>query len=673
MENINSVSQGSTNKIVQAYSKNFDAKVLILLEHEGQVKDCAKWLKEIKGQKQVIALSPFAIYEMDKQNIPYRIPEDYYDPSELYQLGMNNYQTVENICAIIDKSIHKAHPTIAKLDISPAFFSFYHLTMLYDAATIRLFQLFKVVDAENPDVILIYGNKSYPFGISDRAPFLLFDNRESIYAHLLALAGWKVSVVVLPPVQQPEDTYVQKRDYKDISNTFTRKAVGWLQLHPRLYALAVVIRNRKWRGLFGRLKDYLTANKKVPVLLLGGGYNWYDSREALQSVGIGPFLIMTDNPKHWLNGPVSDKIISENLSGAWQELQVDSDFHKFFKWNNIDFLPILEERLRFLVEQLTPVCLKAYEEASEVMKSNKIRAILGWSFATCTSRSAAQAARNAGIPVVIWQHGNYGDTDQPMIAYTDLVSPDVHFAFGEGVVEKYGAMAEKLGTQLIPIGSSSLDRLHEKIATKDGRFLELDSNKKTVLYISTNFYQNDLYISFPPPFSDNLLWQTQRTIADVLRRHNEYNVIIKTHPNLSYRETPLRSYAKESGFQNCQCIRNEYPFTDLLPIADIIVIDCPSTTLLQSLVTEKPVFAYFGHLRIDSNAKKLLQRRAYCFDELSDFVTNLEAFLSDGVINIKVNLSDKAFLEKYGIYKSDGKSAERAAEAVKRILDGDRG
>ena len=87
----------------------------------------------------------------------------------------------------------------------------------------------------------------------------------------------------------------------------------------------------------------------------------------------------------------------------------------------------------------------------------------------------------------------------------------------------------------------------------------------------------------------------------------------------------------------------------------------------------KAYFAYFGHLRIDSKAKKILERRTHCFDELSDFATNLDAFLSDGVINIKVNLNDKAFLEKYGVYKSDGKSGERAAQAIKSILGRDRG
>lgn len=49
---------------------DFSGKGLILLEHEEQIKSCVEWLNEIKGKKQVIALSPFAMYELDKQNVP---------------------------------------------------------------------------------------------------------------------------------------------------------------------------------------------------------------------------------------------------------------------------------------------------------------------------------------------------------------------------------------------------------------------------------------------------------------------------------------------------------------------------------------------------------------------------------------------------------------------------
>lgn len=87
-------------------------KSLILLENEEQVKGYLERHNEIKGTRQIVALSPFAMYELDKRNVPYRIPEEYYDPQELYQLGVDNYQKVEDICGIIDKKIQEYIPSI---------------------------------------------------------------------------------------------------------------------------------------------------------------------------------------------------------------------------------------------------------------------------------------------------------------------------------------------------------------------------------------------------------------------------------------------------------------------------------------------------------------------------------------------------------------------------------
>ena len=655
--------QWSTHKTIQPYCKNPDIRILILLEHEGQVKDCLEWLKQIKGQKQVIALSPFAIYELDKQDIPYRLPEDYYDPQELYQLGMDNYQKAENLCAIIDNSIHTACPVTAKLGIKPALFSFHQLKILYDAATIRMSQLFKVINTEKPGAIFIYDSKSYPFGVSEKAPYLLFDNRESIYRHLLALAGWKIPIVVLPHIQQSEEAYTHRKVYQGVSTKLKRKVAGWLQPHPQLLDLVVTVRRRGWHGLYHRLRSYLQTNKKVPILLFGTGYNWDDSREELQSAGIGHIFRMPDYLRHWLSEPSSDKGDSKDILNAWEGLRINSEFRRFFMWDDIDFFPVVEERLRFLVERLTPACLKAYEEASELIENRRIRAVLSSSLSTCMGHSVAQAAHNARIPVVLWQHGAYGYFDWVTGTYNDILPSDFLFAFGEGVVDKYRTVAKHYGTQIVPMGSATLDELCRNSRLTRMR-LGLNVNRKVILYVTTIFVQNNLYITFLPPFSDNLLWQTQRSIIDILGKHSEYSIIVKTHPNPMYRETPLRSYTKGKGLENILFIRNEYSFTELLPGADIIVIDLPATTLLQALTTSKPIFAYTGHLHIDEPAQELLERRTFCHCELKDFLAALDKFLSGGSINMDLN--DKEFLQRYGTY--EGASKVKAAKALLDII-----
>ncbi len=670
----------STYKTIQAYCRNPGTKALILLEHEGQVEDYLESFKEIEGQRQIIALSPFAVYELDKQNISYRLAEDYYEPQEeLYKLGMDNYQKVETICTIIDQSINKACPITAKLCIKPAFLSFGQLRALYDAVTIRMLHLSKIISAEKPGVIFIYGAKHYPFGISEKAPYLFFDNRESIYERLLALDGWKIPVVVLPSVQQPGTDHSKTKVYQGIWGKFKTKVAEWLQPHPQLSALVMAVRRGRWHELYHRLKgylgDYLRVKKGTPVLLFGGEYNWNDCVEELQSVGIGPIFRMSDVVRHWLSEPLLDEVDSEGLLRVWEGLQTNSEFRKLFMWGDIDFLPAVEERLRFLVERLTPACLKAYQETSELLRDEGVRVVLSSSVAECTGRSVAEAAHSSKIPVVLWQHGAFenrplsgdGYTDLPVTLYNDILPSDYYFAFGEGVVERYKTVAADYGTQIVPIGSSSLDKLSgENHSTKTRKRLGLNTNKKVVLYATSLFFQNTLQLAWMPPYLDNRIWQRQRSIIDILGRHNEYNIIVKMHPNPMYREPPLRPYAKDKGFENLIFIRDEYPFTELLPLADIIVLDWPQTTLLQALTTSKPIFAYTGQLAIDEKSLRLLRRRTFCHPDLKSFVDAIGGFLSGG--SIDMDLDNNEFLQRYGIYK--GVSGIRAAAALKNIIQG---
>jgi hypothetical protein len=645
-------------------------KNIILLEHEKHVKNYLKRSKKIKGQKLVIALSPFAMYELDKQNFSYKIPEDYYSYKELYKLGIN-YQKVENLCNVIDKSIHDACPHLAELGIKPAMFGFPEIKTLYDTTIVNLFQLFKLIDLEKPDVIFTYAGRRYPFGTSEDAPDLYFDCRESIYAQLLTLPGWSVPIKVLPYIPHPEDFDVSKKIHQRSSKTFRKAMLWWLRRHPKLFDLAAEANKSGWHGLLGRLKSHLRADRNMQVILFGQGYEWDYCREQLQSIGIDPiFIRLREYPDLWIGDQFPDKLYAGALLDAWEELRTDDKFREIFVWNKINFFPVLEEHFRFLVEHLTPACLNVYEKTAEIIKKRKVKALLAPSFTFCTGHSASQAARNSNIPVVTWQHGAYGFMDEPMKPYTELMSSDAHFVYGEGVVDRYTEQAKRLGTQLISIGSPSLEALYRTPQSdKAKKIVRLDPEKKVVVYVLTVFFQNGLTITYYPLPSDNHKWRDQLMTLNVLGKHDEYTVVVKTKPCLT-REPPLRSYAREREFKNCQFVGDECAFTDLLPIADLFVFDTPTTAFLQALTTSKPIFVHTQHLRLDTQAQKLLERRAFCYQDPKGLADALDKYLSEGKIEKKVDLNDKEFLKAYGISSLGMGSGVRAAKMLKRMMLG---
>ena len=89
--------------------------------------------------------------------------------------------------------------------------------------------------------------------------------------------------------------------------------------------------------------------------------------------------------------------------------------------------------------------------------------------------------------------------------------------------------------------------------------------------------------------------------------------------------------------------------------------------MLEALTTSKPIFVYTGHIHINAKARKLLERRAFCYQELKSFIDALDTFLSEGKIDRKVNLNNKGFIKAYGVGPQE-KSAVRAARMLKKII-----
>ena len=647
-----------TNDLTDVIGRLDGQKCITLLEDEKQVADFLKRSNGLTDRVQFVALTPFAIHALDSHNLRYQIPEDYYDPQEIYQLGIGNYEKVSALCSIIDGKIQSLCPALEKVGITPALFNFYSLKIVYDAVTIRLFQLSKIFKAEKPIAAFTYATENCPFGISRNAPLLLFDNRESIYSHLLELENFNAMVNFLnmpkaegaPPDDEPAE----------FADTIMKSIKKVIYSHPNLYSILYRTKKTGLRAFIMELKARLRG---APLLLVGSGYNWEDCQEELYLAGLGPTLRMIDDLSYWI--PSTSKDMEKCLTAAWTDLLKDEEFCSLFFLDGIDFFPLLSSRIQFLVRQLSPVCLNAYEKAETLLKKRGVRAILASALLESVGQSFSKAAQRNRVPAIIWQLGSYGLSYDPMFLHTNLLNSDISFVFGMGVVKQFAKAADSVGAKLVPVGSASLDKLLQSISYK-----RATTQKKTILYITTNYYQNRYYVHLRPPFSDNHLWHVQRTILDALVRIASYDIMVKLHPSKMYREPPLRAYAREKKISNCRFIRNEFPLVDLIRVADVIVIDWPSTTLLQALATHKPIFIYTGQIKIDGEAEELLKRRAYCFSELRDLLSTLTLFLESGSVDIAVDLSDVTFLKAYGAHLHDGKSGIRATNMLIKTIKG---
>lgn len=226
--------------------------------------------------------------------------------------------------------------------------------------------------------------------------------------------------------------------------------------------------------------------------------------------------------------------------------------------------------------------------------------------------------------------------------------------------------SKEFQTLLKPVGSISLDGLRQKSGTG---YLPQDlsvrlsrwgkEGKKVCLYATTNYFQNNCYSSYEPPPSDIRLYETQLTLISELSSYSGVGLILKLSPNPTYRRPPWVDYFKDDSLV---IIDNECKFSELLGYADLVVLDWPSTTLLQAIATDKPVFVVMKHLWLFPRARRMLERRVVCADEPGELLSSLKEYLGNGIYPADIN--DNAFLKAYGTYHDDGHTGERAVAVV---------
>ena len=634
----------------EAKNKYFK-KTVILLEHEKQVKNCLKVLKEIKGQKLIIALSPFAMYELDKQGLPYKIPEDYYGPAELSQVGEVVHEKVERLCEVIDKILHQELPELKAARLCPAKYHIIPLTMTFDALTSRVFQLKRILDYERPDIVFAFSSNSYPYG----AYGFCFDNRELLYGKLLGLPGWGVHTVVTRTPPQKNSESKEGKIY-----AFEKKIYERLASNPSTFYAVDALKRSKLRGAISLLGKSLFTKSKLNVLSLNLGYDISYCHKTFLDQGI--FLsYLKDKSYAWANR----KKLNSNIISKITDRLNNKDIRKYFAYEEIDLYPLLRERMEFLVEQGVPACLAAFEEAEDIIKTRKIKAILAPYFVTPTSHSIARAARNVGVPVFVLVHVA-PISDYATVHYMELMSSDLCMSYGPMLSRKYLDNAKRWKTKIVPVGSSRLDHIHKKVKPSRDAFAK-KFGRIHLVYATTHYYQNDFYFcAFPPP-SDNMLYRTQLAMINGIGRLDNVNATVKLFPGHHHRDPPLREHAAKKGYKNITWVKDVPPFVDLLERCDIVVLDFPSAPLVEAVAAGKPVFILTKYLKIEKSVLKLLKRRVACFEHEDELMKSLKNYLQTGFY--PADLSNEEFLKACCTYLNDGRSCERAVVEVLKSID----
>ena len=109
--------------------------------------------------------------------------------------------------------------------------------------------------------------------------------------------------------------------------------------------------------------------------------------------------------------------------------------------------------------------------------------------------------------------------------------------------------------------------------------------------------------------------------------------------------------------------------TEVMWDVDGIIVDLPSTALLEVLLTDKPILAYVDKAAIQmlESAKQLLRKRAILPETAEEFVAEVEKFLAGNELEDICYTNDE-FLLAYGTHSNNGQPVSRIASTISKIL-----
>jgi hypothetical protein len=107
---------------------------------------------------------------------------------------------------------------------------------------------------------------------------------------------------------------------------------------------------------------------------------------------------------------------------------------------------------------------------------------------------------------------------------------------------------------------------------------------------------------------------------------------------------------------------NNKSFSEVIKLAEVFIIDCPTTTLLEAITTTKPIFVLTQFLGLNEVAENLLKKRAICVSLVNNLIEELEYFQKTGVY--KADGFNNEYLKAFGTHLNDGFSAQRGVNEI---------
>lgn len=555
----------------------------------------------------LVVLSASAEYEAELQGRDRQNFEDAVTEAALAEAGRENFVRINQFCENLDRALvaAKLPAPNGQSHCEPHALA---LKALCDRLYFRALPILRLVRECPPSRII------HP--ATDLAPsddYLSFRGSMAgaVCEHLSALFDI-ASASFAPP------TIIAPRSRPTVRGCVRQAVQAIRQLISRTHAVALASRGQQH------------------VYLLDNGYQGY-FRDAGVPTRLARSLVGS-RPPHYDRRP-------------WREVYHTVAGQNWYRtpWivDGVDFTPVIEPILdHFITNVLPKHAAYAWRAAARLTAANGLKAVAGPCVGDVPNLAIRSAAQAQGIPVFTWQHGGINAYIRfPMLRYSDLAAADDYLCWGEGSVQYVRTafagwtVSGKPPAEPRAVSSPALMAVRTRCAMPPA------TDRPRVLWVSSAFSGESRYFS-GSLYPDIGYFALQRRLVNVLAECEGIQPRIRLYP-WNHEPSPLREIIGRKGLGSALDINPS--LGESLAQADVVVIDYPSTTLLQSVASfaQIAVLCDRTYLEITDEAARLLERRAfvaYTPDAFEQSIRQAIAAARGGDRRL-----DEGFLAAYGI------------------------
>lgn len=620
-----------------------------------------------KESGSVVALTPHAGQFLETQGIPFTYPEDHFRERDLTDFTAGNFETVHRLTTRIDEILSERVGPLRAKGVRVAWDHYMSIKMLYDVMTLSLFEVSRILEAVNPSEVEYF--RSRPGPLPDDLTF----PEESVYARVLAFLCRERGISCRERSFSYRETsswrvqrsfYDRRMEKEVLGRSWWWDVVGGLQKLPipgsreglqflRRFVSVGKAPTRRGipRVLF--LQYVISPNVLSREMDI---HFWQDAKRPIQ-----PRVSGVERPDRDLDA------LHALLVDAWGQLRQDPVFRAFFVEQELDWFPLVESRFRRLVVRGGRRMYMQTCKAGRIFDTIRPDALVTGICLEPQVRAVADEARRRKIPVIGMPHGQLGLMESPHNYYMDFLSTDHYLVPGEGTASFiHRSYPNTVRTHVT--GWHRLDFLRRQQVSAEAlyRALGFSSERKTIVLCLTLLLGNQRWFNGRNP-SDRTRYRAHRRILEVLLSQEELQIIVKGNANFGsqYPQTPLRSWVTHHGGGRVRYL-SLTPYASLLPVSDAVILEDPCTTLLETLLTSRPIYSYNEWFEWNSEALPLLKSRVALERDLDRFCTVLDRDLRTGEI-FRPRETPPELLRRFGDPFLDQGCTRRIAAAIAGI------